>query len=98
MLFNVSEVSEWGFYFRKIWNEVESQLFEKQSAEPIKQEGKYMHDKPETLKGCLRTNFHGQDIHCQIVVYTYIGRNKFHIICNATVVLSLGSVYKDGKN
>ena len=29
MSFNVSEASEWVLQYRKIWNEVESQLFEK---------------------------------------------------------------------
>ena len=32
MSFNVSEEKEWTFQYKKIWNEVESQLFEK----PIK--------------------------------------------------------------
>ena len=36
MSFNVSEVPEWVFQYRNIWNEVESQLFKKRAMEPIK--------------------------------------------------------------
>ena len=39
MSFNVSEVQEWVLYYRNIWNEVELQLFEKLTAEPIKEDG-----------------------------------------------------------
>ena len=35
MLFNVSEATEWSSQYRKIWNEVESQLFEKLATERI---------------------------------------------------------------
>ena len=34
--FNVSELSEWVLKYRNIWNEVESQLFEKVATETIK--------------------------------------------------------------
>ena len=40
ILFNVSEEKVWTSQYKKIWNEVESQLFEKLAAEPIK--GKYV--------------------------------------------------------
>ena len=43
MSFNVSEEKEWVSQYKKIWNEVESQLFEKLATEPIKGEGKYVH-------------------------------------------------------
>ena len=36
MSFNVSEVKTWKTQYEKIWNEVQSQLFEKIEAEPIK--------------------------------------------------------------
>ena len=45
MSFNVSEVAEWFLQYRNIWNEVESQLFEKLATGPIKGEGKYVHGK-----------------------------------------------------
>ena len=38
MSFNVSEAKEWVSQYKKIWNEVESQLFEKMATEPIKEE------------------------------------------------------------
>ena len=47
MSFNVSEAKEWVFQYKKIWNEVKSQLFEKLVTEPIKREGKYVHGKLE---------------------------------------------------
>ena len=43
MSFNVSEAPEWVFQYRNIWNEVESQLFEKLATGLIKGEGKYVH-------------------------------------------------------
>ena len=36
MSFNVSEEKEWVSQYKKIWNEVESQLFEKLATEPIR--------------------------------------------------------------
>ena len=36
MSFNVSEAKEWVSQYKKIWNEVESQLFEKMAIEAIK--------------------------------------------------------------
>ena len=36
MSFNVSEEKEWVSQYKKVWNEVESQLFEKLATEPIK--------------------------------------------------------------
>ena len=45
MLFNVSEAKEWLSQYKKIWKEVESQLFEKLATEPIKGEGKYVRGK-----------------------------------------------------
>ena len=55
MSFNVSEVKEWVSQYKKIWNEVESQLFEKLSTEPIKGEGKYVHGKLKIWKERLKT-------------------------------------------
>ena len=40
MSFNVSEAKKWASQYRKIWDEVESQLFEKLATEPMKGEGK----------------------------------------------------------
>ena len=60
MLFNVSEEKEWVSQYKKIWNEVESQLFEKLATEPIK--GKYVYGKLKTWKERIKTNFHGQDV------------------------------------
>ena len=45
MSFNVSEEKEWVSQYKKIWNEVESQLFEKLATEPIKREDRYVHGK-----------------------------------------------------
>ena len=36
MSFNVFEEKEWVSQYEKIWNEIESQLFEKMATEPIK--------------------------------------------------------------
>ena len=48
MSFNVSEEKEWMFQYKKIWNEVESQLFEKLATELIK--GKYVRGKLKKWK------------------------------------------------
>ena len=66
-----------------IWNELESQLFEKLTAEPIK--GSNVRGKLKTWKERIKTNFHGQNV-------------SYHMYCNATAVLKIDSVYKQGKN
>ena len=83
MSFNVSEEKEWVSQYKKIWNEVESQLFEKLATEPIK--GKYVYGKLKTWKERIKTNFHGQDV-------------PYDMYCNATAVLKVDSVYKQSKN
>ena len=85
MLFIVSEAKERVFQYKKIWNEVESQLFEKLATEPIKGGDKYVHGKLKMWKESVKTNFHGQDV-------------PYDMYCNATTVLKIDSVYKQGKN
>ena len=58
MSFNVSEEKEWVSQYKKIWNEVESQLFEKLVTEPI--------IGGEAWKERIKTNFHGQDVPYQM--------------------------------
>ena len=85
MSFNVSEEKEWVSQYKKIWNEVESQLFEKMATEPIKIEGRYVYGKLKTWKERIKTNFHGQDV-------------PYDIYCNATAVLKIDYVYKQSKS
>ena len=85
MSFNVSEEKQWVSQYKKIWNEVESQLFEKMATEPIKREGRYVYGKLKTWKDCIKTNFHGQDV-------------LYDMHCNARTVLKIDSVYKQGKD
>ena len=85
MPFNVSEEKRWVSQYKKIWYEVDSQLFEPLATGPIKREGKYVNDKLKTLKECIKTNFHCQDV-------------PYDMHCNATAVLRIDSVYKQGKN
>ena len=85
MSFNVFEEEAWKTQYKKIWNAVQSQLFEKMSTEPIKKEGRYVNGKLKTWKERIRTDFHGQDV-------------PYNIHCNATAVLKIDSVYKQGKN
>ena len=85
MLFNVSEEKEWMAQYKKIWNEDESQLFENLATEPIIREDRYVHGKLKMWKECIKTNFHGQNV-------------SYDMHCNATAVLKIDSVYKQGKN
>ena len=85
MSFNVSEAKEWVSQYKKIWNEFEPQLFAKMVTEQIKVEGRYFHGKLKTWKEHIKTNFHGQDV-------------TYDMYCNATAVLKIDSVYKQGKN
>ena len=85
MSFNVSEAKEWVSQYKKIWNEVESQLFEKMVTEPIKRETRYVSGKLKMWKERIKTNFHGQDV-------------PYDMYCNATAVLKIDSVYKQAKN
>ena len=83
MSFNVSEEKEWMSQYKKIWNEVGSQLFEKLAAEPIK--GKYVRGKLKKWKNDIKTKFHDQIV-------------PYDVYCNATTVLKIDSVHKQGKN
>ena len=83
MSFNVSEEKGSVPQYKRIWNEVESQLFEKLVTQPIK--CKYTYGKLKTWKERIKTNFHGQDV-------------PYDMYCNATAVLKIDSVYKQGKN
>ena len=85
MSFNVSGAREWVSQYKKIWNEVESQLFKTLATEWIKGEGKYVHGKLKTWKERIKTNFHGQHV-------------PHDMYCNAMAVLKICSVYKQGKN
>ena len=85
MSFNVSEKKGWVSQYKKILNEVESQLFEKMVTEPIKREGRYVNGKLKTWKELIKTNLHGQDV-------------PYNLHCNATAVLKIDSFYKQGKN
>ena len=49
-------------HYRHIWNEAQSQLFEKLTTEPKKGEDEYMHGKLKTWKQRIKRNFHNQDI------------------------------------
>ena len=60
MSFNLFEATEWVLQYRKIWNEVELQLFEKLITEPIK--GRYVYGKLKMWKERIKTTFHGQDV------------------------------------
>ena len=55
------------------------------ATEPIKGESKYVHGKLKMWKGRKKTNFYGQDV-------------PYDMYCNATAVLKINSVYKQGKN
>ena len=81
MSFNVSEAMEWVSQYKNIWNEVESQLFEKLATGPIKGEGKYVLGKLKIWQERKKTNFQGQDV-------------PYDMYCNATAGLKIDSVYK----
>ena len=55
------------------------------ATKPIKREGRYVNGKLKTWKKRVKTNFHGQDV-------------PYSKYCNATAVLKIDFVYKQGKN
>ena len=85
MSFNISETPEWVLKYRNIWNQVESQLFEKLATGAIKGGGKYVHGKLKTWKDHIKTNIHGQDV-------------PYDMYYNATAVLKIDTVYKQSRN
>ena len=85
MTFNVFEVQEWVLHYTNIWNQVESQLFEKLTTKLIKEEGKYMHGKLKMWKEHIKTNFHGQYV-------------PYDMYCDATALLKIDCVQKQSKN
>ena len=62
MSLNVFGAKAWVSQYKKIWNEVESQLFEKLTTEPKKGEDKYTHDKLKMWKEHIKTKIHSQDV------------------------------------
>ena len=64
--------------YKKIWNEVESQIFGKLATEPMK--SRCVYGKLKTWKERIKTNFHSQDA-------------PYDMHCNATAVLKIDSVY-----
>ena len=84
MSFNVSEKKEWMSQYKNIWNEVELQILEKLASGLIKGEDKYVYGKLKTWEECIKTNFHDQDA-------------PYDMYCNATAVLKIDSIYKQGK-
>ena len=85
MSFNFFGAKGWVSQYKKIWNEVESKLFEKLATEPIKGREKYDNGKLKRWKERIKTDFHGQDVPCGMY-------------CNATAVLKIDFVYRQGKN
>ena len=85
MSFNVFGAKGWVSQYKKIWNEVESQLFKKMATEPIKGREKYTNGKLKTWKERIKTDFHGQNV-------------PYDMYCNATAVLKIDSAYRQGKN
>ena len=83
MSFSASEEKGWLSQYKKIQNEIKSQLFEKLARELIK--GKYVHGKLKTWKKGIKTNFYGQII-------------PYDLNCNATAVLKIYFVNKQDKN
>ena len=57
MSFNVSSEKGWKSQYKKICNEVESQLFGKLATEPIKGGGKYIYGKLKTWKERIKKKF-----------------------------------------
>ena len=55
MSFNVSDEGAWKTQYKKIWNEIESQLFEKLTTEPIK--GNNVRGKLKTWKKDIKKHF-----------------------------------------
>ena len=85
MSFNLSEPKKWVSQYKNIWNEVESQLFEKLTTGSIKGEGRYIHGQLKMQNERIKTNFHGQNV-------------PYDMYYNATAVLKIDSVQKQGKN
>ena len=85
MSFKDSEEEASKTQYKKIWNEIESQLIEEMVTVPIKNEGRYVNGKLKRWEECTKTDFHGQDV-------------PYNMHCNATAVLKIDSVYKQGKN
>ena len=84
MSFNFSEEKAWKTQYKKIWNEVEAQLFEKMATELIKREDRYVNGKLKTWKERVKVNFHGQDV-------------PYNMHCSAAAVLKIDSMYKQDK-
>ena len=67
MPFNASEVPEWVLHDLNIWNQVESQSFEKLAIEPIKGEDKYIHDEMKMSKKESKQIFMVKAFHMTVI-------------------------------
>ena len=85
MTFNINEEKEWSSQYKKIQNEVESQLFKNLATEPIKGKENYIFGKLKTWKDCIKTNFHSQEV-------------LYDVYCNARAVIEIDFIYRQGKN
>ena len=59
--------------------------FEKLTTGPMKSVGRYVHGKLKMWKERIKSNFHGQDV-------------PYDMYCNATAVLKIDSICKQGKS
>ena len=86
MSFNVGEErnANWLNYYKNIWKEVESQIFETLSKETVR-DNKYLRCKLKTWKERINTNFYGKTV-------------PHDTYCTATDILKIDSVYNQGKH
>ena len=84
--FNVADKGNvnWLDSYQRIWQEIESQIFETLSKEPVR-DNKYLKCKLKTWKERINTNFHGKTV-------------PHDTYCTATGILKIDSVYSQGKN
>ena len=84
MSFIVDEHEEWRNHYRKIWETVESQIFNSLTTSPVK-EDRYINTKLKCWKDKITSDFHGKSV-----------PEDQH--CEATAILKLSSVYQQGQN
>ena len=75
----------WVLYYKNIWNEVVSQVFQKLTTKSIKGDGQYKHCKLKMWKERIKTNFYGQDV-------------PYDMYCNVAAVLKDWLRCKQNKN
>ena len=84
MSFNLEGYDEWIEKYEKIWNAVETQIFQSLTTSVVNK-GKYINSKLNMYGDKIAVSYHGKEV-------------PYNIYCKATAILRIANVYNQGGN